>query len=407
MIRKPCHSVLVTGIALLALLWAVLPAIAGPTGPQITAHPPRVPASLSVPGARAGVDASILRLPQLKAVLLVGPIDGDDGAGTNAAKASMELAAQELAAHGVTVHRFYTPDTDWEQIKAAATGAHFLFYGGHGIYWSAMPYPDVGGLLIKDKFISPDEIRGNLALHPNAIIMLHGACFSAGSSGNDTLSVTSAEAQRRVAQYSDPFLDIGAAGYYANWFDDALQAYVRYLFQGLTLGAAYESYRDFNPATAERYVHPDHPEAVLWLDKDYWYDPPPQYNNAFAGRPAATLEDLFQVTAMQITPAAIAYLAEPAATGRTFAVRVAADGRQPFFWTASTAATWLTLSRTSGQSGEELSVTTASGLPLGVYHASIRIVADEAHIWDREQTVDVDVRIVENVHATYLPFARR
>ena len=405
--RRTWHSVLVTGIALLALLGAAFPAIAAPTGPQITAHPPRVPASLSAPVAPPAVEASTLRLPQLKAVLLVGPIDGDDGAGTNASKASMELAAQELEAHGVTVHRFYTPDANWEQIKAAATGAHFLFYGGHGIYWSAMPYPDVGGFLVKDKFISPDEIRADLALHPNAIIMLHGACFSAGSSGNDTLSVTSAEAQRRVAQYSDPFLDIGAAGYYANWFDNALQTYVHYLFQGMTLGAAYESYWDFNPATAERYMHPDHPEAVLWLDKDYWYDPQPQYNNAFAGRPAATLEDLFQVTAMQVTPAAIAYLAEPAATGRTFAVRIAADGPQPFSWTASTAATWLTLSRTSGQSGEELSVTAASGLPLGAYHASIRIVADGAHIEDREQTVEVDVRIVENVRPTYLPFARR
>ena len=407
MIRPPCHRALMTGIALLALLGAAFPAIAAPAGPHITAHPPRVPASLAAPRAEAGTDAPTLRLPQLKAVLLVGPIDGDDGAGTNASKASMELAAAELEAHGVTVHRFYTPDGNWEQIKAAATGAHFLFYGGHGIYWSEMPYPNVGGFLVKDKFISPDEIRGDLALHPNAIIMLHGACFSAGSSGNDTISVTSAEAQRRVAQYSDPFLDIGAAGYYANWFDTALQTYVRYLFQGMTLGATYESFWDFNPATAERYLHPDHPEAVLWLDKDDWYDPPPQYNNAFVGRPGATLEDLFQVTAMQITPAAIAYLAEPAAPGRTFAVRVAADGPDPFSWTASTEATWLTLSRTSGQSGEELSVTTASGLPLGAYHASIRIVADESHIEDREQTVEVDVRIVEKVYGAYLPLGSR
>jgi len=406
MIRKPCLWFLVTGIALWALLGAALPAIAAPTGPHTAAHPPRVPASLSAPRAEAGVEASTLRLPQLNAVLLVGPIDGDEGDWTNSEKANMELAATALEANGVTVHRFYTPNNDWEQIKAAAAGAHFLLYRGHGVYWSEMPYPDVGGFALRDKFVSPDDIRHDLALHPDAIIMLYG-CFTAGSAGNDSVSVTSAEAQRRVAQYSDPFLDIGAAGYYADWFGDAFQIYVRHLFQGMTLGAAYESYWDFNPATAERYMHPDHPDAVLWLDKDDWYDPPPQYNNAFVGRPGATLEDLFGVTAMQVTPAAIAYLAEPAATARTFGVRVAADGPQPFSWTASTAAAWLTLSRTSGQSGEELSVTIPPGLPLGSYHASIRIVADAAQIEDPEQTVEVDVRIVEKVHPTYLPFGSR
>lgn len=349
----------------------------------------------------------MLRLPQLKAVLLVGPIDGDEGDATKSSKASMELAAQELAAHGVTVYRFYTPDNDWEQIKAAARGAHFLFYGGHGIYWSAMPYPDVGGFYLKNRFVSPDDIRRDLALHPNAIVMLHGACFSAGSSSNDTISVTSAEAQRRVAQYSDPFLDIGAAGYYANWFNNALQTYVRYLFQGKTLGATYESYFDFNPATVERYMHPDHPSAVLWLDKDYWYDPMPQYNNAFAGNPNATLTDSFQVTTMQVLPARIGYLTEPAATARTFSVRIAADGPYPFAWTASTAATWLTLSQTSGQSGESLSVTTASGLPLGAYHASIRIVADKEYIENRDQTIIVEARVVEKVYPAYLPLCSR
>jgi hypothetical protein len=336
----------------------------------------------------------------------VGPIDGDDGAGTNAAKASMELAAQELEAYGVTVYRFYTPNNDWEQIKAAAAGAHFLLYCGHGVYWSAMPYPDVGGFYLKDKFVSPDDIRSDLALHPNAIIMLYG-CFTAGSSSNDTISLTSAEAQRRVAQYSDPFLDIGAAGYYADWFDDAFQLYVRYLFQGKTLGAAYESYFDFNRTTAERYMHPDHPEAVLWLDKDYWYDPLPQYNNAFVGQPDATLEDLLQVTTMQVSPTHIGYLAEPAAASRTVSVVVGADGTDPFTWTASKEATWLSLSRTSGQSGEEFSVTIASELPLGAYHASIHIVADKATIEDRDQEVVVDVFVVEKVHSSYLPLCGR
>ena len=47
----------------------------------------------------------------------------------------MELAAAEVEANGVTVYRFYTPNNNWDQIKAAAEGAHFLFYQGHGVQW--------------------------------------------------------------------------------------------------------------------------------------------------------------------------------------------------------------------------------------------------------------------------------
>lgn len=321
----------------------------------------------------------------------------------------MELAAAELAANGVAVHRFYTPNNDWEQIKAAAAGAHFLLYRGHGVYWSPMPHPNVGGFYLKNKFISPDDIRRDLALHPNAIIMLYG-CFTAGSSGNDTISIDSAEAQRRVAQYSDPFLDIGAAGYYANWFSDAFQMYVRYLFQGRTLGAGYESYRDFNPATAERYMHPDHPTAVLWLDKDYWYDPLPQYNNAFVGRPDATLEDLFQVTTMVVPPTRIMHMAEQGGAPRATAIKVEADGPYTFSWKASLSPpqlSWLSLSAANGQSGGGFTVVITPTLPLGAYHASIRIVADKVYIENSDQTVAVDLTIVEKVHTSYLPLCGR
>lgn len=44
-------------------------------------------------------------LPPLKAVLLVGPIDGDYGSWTQSEKENMDLAADELAAHGVEVHK--------------------------------------------------------------------------------------------------------------------------------------------------------------------------------------------------------------------------------------------------------------------------------------------------------------
>jgi len=204
----------------------------------------------------------------------------------------MDLAATELAANGVTVSKFYTPANDWAQIRASADGAHFLFYRGHGVYWSDFPYPTVGGFYLKDHFISPNDIRNDLNLAPNAIVVMSGACFASGSSSVGEDVIDSEEARRRVAQYSDPFFDIGAAGYYSNWYGAAPQMFMRYLFQGMTLRGAYESFFDFSAGSVEWYTHPDHLQLALWLDKDY-YGGETHYNNAFAGRPNRTLEMLF------------------------------------------------------------------------------------------------------------------
>ena len=174
----------------------------------------------------------------------------------------MDLAATELQANGVTVHKFYAPNNDWNQIKAAAAGAHFLMYRGHGVYYPGTSPWTVGGFALSGGIKSSGDIRNDLALAQDAIVMLYG-CFTAGSSSLDGGDIGITEARRRVAQYSDPFFDIGAAGYYANWFGDAFQMYLCYLFQGQTLGQAYESYFDFNSNTVDRGMHPDHPDKVL------------------------------------------------------------------------------------------------------------------------------------------------
>ena len=213
---KRAHRILILLMLLMLPVGGVESVRADPPLPGTPTRPPLAQAQPGATLAKTPQTASCaLDLPPLTAVLIVGPIDGDDGSWTTQEKQNMDLAATELEANGVTVHRFYTPNNSWEQIKAAAKSAHFLFYRGHGIYWSAMPYPTVGGFALKDNFVSSDEIRADLDLAPNAIVMLYG-CFTAGSSGNDDAPIDSAEAQRRVAQYSDPFFDIGAGGYYAN-----------------------------------------------------------------------------------------------------------------------------------------------------------------------------------------------
>jgi hypothetical protein len=371
--------------------------------PQTPTVPPRPPFAPPAAGSEAAA-AAVTGLPPLKAVLLVGPIDGDEGSWTNDEKDNMDLAAAELEAHGVTVFKFYTPNNDWGQIKAAAEGAQFLFYHGHGPYWGEMPYPPVGGFALKDRYVSADEIRTDLHLAPNAIIMLYG-CFTAGSAGNDTISIDSAEAKRRVAQYSDPFFDIGASGYYADWFGNAFQMFTHYLCQDKTLGQAYEAYFDFNSNAVERYTHPDHPEMALWLDKDDWYDPEPQYNNAFVGQPSRTLADLFPGPSMVVTPPDIVYAAEPGAAARDFAVQVDDGGSGGLTWTATItpAVPWASAWPLGGSSGQQVTVTITPTLVPGDYQASLRVVAGDPQVGDEDQAISVTLSVVGQVHRAYLP----
>ena len=341
--------------------------------------------------------------------MLVGPIDGDDGAWTTSEKQDMDLAANELAAHGVTVYKFYTPNNDWAQIKAAADGANFLLYRGHGIYWSPMPSPVVGGFALKDKFVSSDDIRNDLHLAPNAVVMLY-ACFSAGTAGNDTSSITSQEAQRRVAMYSDPFLDIGVAGYYANWFGAAFPSFVRSLFEGKTLGQAYESFWDFNSSTVERYVHPEHPSMVMWLDKDFW-DNMTQYNNAFAGSPDLTLATMVQQAQMQVSPRSVTYVATPSQPTRSFPVAITNATGELLSWTAAlqpASQGWLSLQSTSGNSEAPAVVTLRpAGLAPGVYTAVLHVISATPGVADGDQSVGITLRVVPVVHSLYLPGIRR
>ena len=378
---------------------------ATPLAPQAPSSPPETstlsPAGSGVVSQPSSVDPN---LPPLKAVLMVGPIDGDNGSWTSREKQSMDLAAAELEVHGVDVYKFYTPDNDWEQIKAAAEGAHFLFYRGHGVYWTPMPDPNVGGFYLKGKFVSPEDIRNDLHLAPNAIVMLYG-CFTAGSSSVDDDAISSQEAQRRVSQYSDPFLEIGVAGYFADWYGDAFQKFVRYLFQGMAAGQAYEAYADFNGATVERYVHPDFPRAVMWLDKDNWgYT---KYNNAFVGLSDRTLVDLFGTNVMTLSPQTITVQTETSSAPHTFSVQVDVTGSDTFNWIASVSpadAAWLTVEPLSGSRGQQMTVVIdPKAMAESIYEARIQIVAETSEIEDRKQDIPVTLHVLGQMHTTFFP----
>jgi hypothetical protein len=185
---------------------------------------------------------------------------------------------------------------------------------------------------------------------------------------------------------------------------------VRYLFQGLTLGDAYESFYDFSPTTVERYTHPDHPELAMWLDKDFWSNRW-QYNNAFAGLPDQTLEDLFEVTAMELSTLAVRYIAEPTFPPRSYGVSVESTSTETFTWTAGVTPGglhWLDVTPLSGSSGEQMAITfTPTALASAVYPASIRVLAGTPQIENGDQTITITLYIVDQVHFAYLPLVRK
>jgi hypothetical protein len=349
-------------------------------------------------------------LPPLKAVVAVGDIDGPTGPETLSAIDNMTPAVTELLARGVSVQTFYPPNDDWNAIKAAAKGAHFFYYGGHGI---ADYYNNYGGMWFTvgatpgDSFISPTEIATNLKLAPNAIVFLF-ACFTAGSGTED--NITSAEAFHRVSQYSEAFFAAGAAGYYSNWNRTSFQVFTSNLFNGMTLGNAFKNYSDYSAATTEIYTHPTYPTYALWLDKDYFsygpgYPAGNKYDNAFGGLPNVTLQDLF-ATNMVARPSPIAALTTPSSPAVATKVTVNSTSQLSFSWTASLSGTgsWANLNTTAGTSGGQTTITlNPAGLAKGTYKGQILLHATTSGVITPDQSIPVTLIVTDNIRMNYIP----
>jgi hypothetical protein len=360
------------------------------------------------------VQPETLSLPTLKAVLMVGAIDGDNGPGTTAEVNYMKLAATVLRNNGVQVIEFYPPNADWQQILSAVNGAHFVLYRGHGIYNGDSQHPtSVGGMKMGSIIYTNDMILRDFNPAPNAIYMLYG-CYTAGSSGNDRFSISSSEAQSRIVQYAQPYFEMGAAGYYSNWFGDGYAKILEKLFQGYTLSAAYTSYPDYNPARSEQYPLPNQAGKTLWMDKDYWSPypvPTPQYDHAFAGLANATLTDLF-VQEMKLSSNSISLMVQTGYSSIQQAIQVTSQPAKSFPWSASITfqqggSGWATLSATSGASPNGFTVQIPSGKPTGTYRATIQVASSDTGLRNNPQTIAVTLVVVPQLRQVFLPSLRR
>ena len=356
--------------------------------------------------AAAGLD--LAGLIPLKAVLVVGPIDGPTGVVTKQEIANMELAAARLSANGVQVLKFYTPNDNWANIVAAANGAHFLMYRGHGLNWNPNDWvtPTVGGFSLTEKMFSSADIKRDFRLAPNAIVMLYG-CFTTGSSTTDPSPISQEEARRRTSQYSQPFIELGAAGYYANWYGNAFGKFVDNLFAGQTLGDAFKNYSDFEGAKWAATTHSSFSNVPMWLSWDNWPQPypipSPQFNHVFVGQPSKTLLDLFKPS-VQLSAPALAYIAKPSAKSRTYKVNVQASGGANISWTVAPASgssvpSWVTYTPTTGLTGTDLNITITPPGTAGNYQASLDIKTADG---SSKQTLTITMIATNNPRYVYL-----
>jgi len=224
-----------------------------------------------------------------KAVLIVGPIDPP----THTATLSNIAWANRLAAimenHGMEVAKVYWPDSTWENVRSAISGASIIVYMGHGFGLGELPEDPtemVGGCngfcLVNPmdplgaRLGTQDMLIATSQLAKNAIAFLF-CCSCGGTSGADPVPVSEALARRRIEAYSSTFLRMGAEGYFASVdMESILEDF--FAHPNRTLGELYQSH---GGAPGHAYTH------ILWPDRVVWFDGDTQHGwgRAFVGNP--------------------------------------------------------------------------------------------------------------------------
>jgi hypothetical protein len=290
-----------------------------------------------------------------KVVYVVGEIDGADGPGTQQHIEEAQSNAATLRSLGLEVTEFLPPDNHWEDIKAAALDAHALVYAGHGVYnWDGDPAKVGGFMLTEEELIHPDRIRHELRMLPDAFVLLNHVCFSAGDSASDAQPIDLGEAQRRVAMYSQPFLDVGLSAYLASNYYGFVPAFSRSLLKGDTFAEAYRYYPSLVGGSVAETSHPDLTELGLWLlQLDGHFD------HAFAGHPELRFTDLYGPISVAVDPDAVAFEAVAGSAPQHFSLLPAARTDLPLRWQASVVQSgtgWLEVENNTGLVNERLNV---------------------------------------------------
>jgi len=232
----------------------------------------------------------------LKAVAIVGEV----GSATDNYRNDMVKAVDALRSHGVTVETFYHGERafDWRDVVPALTGANFLLYMGHGVWWSGpCANPDlVGGFYLGDdgdnddgdiSFVHPDQVRRDLTgrVADDAVVILSHVCYAAGDASCPDVPAdwpSQAEAEQFVRTYARPFVDAGLQAYFANnYYQSAADLVDQLLVDArIPTGQVFKSVYPYREDEFQDLDYPDDPAYDLWMSGSAG-----NWDDAFVGMP--------------------------------------------------------------------------------------------------------------------------
>ena len=172
------------------------------------------------PSVRAGTGGAAP-----KAVIITGP--SSERTQENLSEAA-HLARQAEAA-GMDVHRVFHPHATWRRVLDVIQGANLVVYFGHGNGWPSpySPYQEDtkdgfgldgsdGASAYSAEYYGANKIRDKVRLAPNAVVLLMHLCYAAGN-GEPWMGpeFDKGLATKRVDNYANGFLDVGARAVFA------------------------------------------------------------------------------------------------------------------------------------------------------------------------------------------------
>ena len=251
---------------------------------------------------------SLDSLKQLKAIIIIGPVDPIWDKGPISDKKEI---AKYLRSIGVRVYEFYPPNDNWDEIVASSEGAHILIYNGHGSSYGINN--GVGGLCLTKGIYSAQNILDNFKLHNNAIILFDAVCNAAGSSANDNSDIGINEAIKRVGEYAYPFIKLNAGAFYANNYNSSWVPFFESFFKRKNMKKIYTKEATDNQKIelVKKYHHnPKYEIAVAsrkptdqLITRNTWtkygwkeekLKDHKSYDIAYVGKPNLTVVDLFK-----------------------------------------------------------------------------------------------------------------
>jgi flagellar hook assembly protein FlgD len=194
------------------------------------------------PGPRVATASAATPPANPKVVLIVGPVAGS----TSTYKSDAAAAATEARRYTNNVITIYSPTATWAKVKPALVGASIVVYMGHGNGWPS-PYPPFQTLTKDGLGLNPTAGTDNtttkyygesyiddVALAPNAVVILGHLCYSAGNSEPGQPEPSLSVAKQRVDNMAAGWIRAGARSVVAEPYASGLYGgaswYIRQLF---------------------------------------------------------------------------------------------------------------------------------------------------------------------------------